>query len=179
MTSDWLLWVDSDIELTPQVMQTLWDIADKDTMPVVTGVYFISKSTEQMMMVPMPCVFFEGEHEHQIHYIHPLPENEVLKVDIAGMGLVLMHRSVVEKLRATFPDESLFAEVENVGDKYISEDVVFFRKLQRAGIPVYAHTGALVRHFKRFALNEAYYRMYWEHQELTRNIPEEGESPRG
>jgi hypothetical protein len=47
------------------------------------------------------------------------------------------------------------------GDKYVGEDIVFFRKMQASGIPSYAHTGALVRHMKRFSLDASYYDMYW------------------
>lgn len=160
--TDWLLWVDSDIVLTPQVFQMLWDVADKATKPVVTGVYFISKENEQSMMAPFPCLFMDTDDEHNIAYVHPLPANEVIRVDSAGMGLVLMHRSVVTKLKEKFPDQSVFAEVPGIGVKFISEDIVFFRKLKEAGVPVHAHTGARVKHMKRFALDENYYHNYWQ-----------------
>jgi len=55
--TDWLLWVDSDIVLTQDVLKKLWDTADKLTRPVVTGVYFISKENEQALMMPMPALF--------------------------------------------------------------------------------------------------------------------------
>jgi GT2 family glycosyltransferase len=160
--TDWLLWVDSDIVLTPQVFQMLWDVADKATKPVVTGVYFISKENEQTMMAPFPCLFMDTDDEHNIAYVHPLPANEIIRVDSAGMGLVLMHRSVVTKLKEKFPDESVFAEQPGIGVKFVSEDIVFFRKLKEAGIPVHAHTGARVKHMKRFALDENYYHNYWQ-----------------
>lgn len=159
--TDWLLWVDSDIVLTPQVFKMLWDVADKATHPVVTGVYFISKENEQSMMQPFPCLFMNTDDEYNIAYVHPLPDNKILKVDCAGMGLVLMHRDVVTKLRKEFPGQSVFAEVEGLGTKFISEDIVFFRKLKAAGVPVHAHTSARVKHMKRFALDENYYQNYW------------------
>jgi len=104
----------------------------------------------------------ETGDEHNIAYVHPLPDNQVMKVDCAGMGLVLMHRSVVTKLREKYPDQSVFAEIEGLGVKFVSEDIVFFRKLKEAGIPVYAHTGARVKHMKRFSLDENYYVNYWQ-----------------
>lgn len=160
--TDWLLWVDSDIVLTPEVFKMLWDVADKATHPVVTGVYFISKENEQTMMQPWPCLFMETGDENNIAYVHPLPANEVMKIDLAGMGLVLMHRSVASVLRKKFPDESVFAEMPGLGVKFVSEDITFFRKLKEAGIPVHAHTGARVKHMKRFALDENYYHNYWQ-----------------
>lgn len=159
--TDWLLWVDSDIVLTNDVLKKLWDAADKTTRPIVCGVYFISKENEQSVMQPMPAVFNETGDEHKIAYVHPLPVEKIIQIDNAGLGLCLMHKSVVPKLREMFPDQSMFAEQEGIGDKYVSEDIVFFRKLKKAGIPVHAHTGALVKHMKRFALDVHYYTLYW------------------
>jgi len=55
--TDWLLWVDSDIVLTTDVLAMLWKIADKNTKPVVCGTYFISKQMESSLMQPMPALF--------------------------------------------------------------------------------------------------------------------------
>jgi hypothetical protein len=109
----------------------------------------------------MPQIFNDVD-EFTIQHIHPLPDNEVIKIDCAGMGLVLMHKSIVPILRDKYPDQSMFAEQEGLGLKYVSEDVVFFRKLKEAGIPVYAHTGAIAQHMKRFNFDEAYYKMWWD-----------------
>jgi hypothetical protein len=109
---------------------------------------------------PYPALFFDVD-EHTIQHVHPLPPNELIKVDSAGFGFVLMHKSIIPKMREKFPDQSMFAELEHVGDKYVGEDIVFFRRMQEAGIPLYAHTGALVKHIKRFSLDVGYYDMYW------------------
>lgn len=158
--TDWLLWVDSDIVMDIHVLTKVWDAADKIGKPVVTGTYFISKSDEGSLAKPFPALFFDMG-EHIIQHVHPLPPDEIIKVDSAGFGFVLMHKSIVPIMRAKFPDQSMFAEQENIGDKYVGEDIVFFRKLKETGIPLYAHTGALVRHIKRFSLDADYYDMYW------------------
>jgi Glycosyltransferase like family 2 len=160
--TDWLLWVDSDIVLTLDVLEMLWKTADKIARPVVSGVYFISKQMESSLMQPMPALFNETGDEYQIRYLHPLPASEVVEVDNAGLGLTMMHRSVVPLLRQKFPNESMFAEIENLGDKFVGEDIVFFRKLKAAGIKVHAHTGARVKHMKRFAYDDNYYALYWQ-----------------
>ena len=113
-------------------------------------------------MQPMPALFNETGDEFQIRYLHPLPANEVVEVDNAGLGLTMMHRSVVPLLRQKFPDESMFAEIENLGDKFVGEDIVFFRKLKAAGVKVHAHTGARAKHMKRFAYDDNYYALYWQ-----------------
>jgi hypothetical protein len=72
-----------------------------------------------------------------------------------------MHKSIIDPIRAVEPDYSLFGEKEGLGNKYISEDIVFFRKLKKAGIPLYAHTGATVQHLKTFSFDQNYYNLYW------------------
>ena len=159
--TDWLLWIDSDIVVTPDSLKLIWDSADKVSRPVVSGTYFVSKENERSLMQPFPALFKEGSNKHELQIIHPLPQNELIKVDSAGFGFLLMHKSIVPKLREVSPNYSLFAEEEGVGDKYISEDIVFFRKLKATGIDLYAHTGAVVQHMKRFSLDINYYNLYW------------------
>jgi hypothetical protein len=166
--TDWALWVDSDIVLTKEVVKTLWDTADKIARPVVSGVYFISKQMENTLMMPMPAIFDEGENEYEIKHHHPLPRNQVIKVDSAGLGLVLMHKSVIKALHDKFGEtDFVFAENSASGEQFIGEDIAFFRKVKAAGIQVYANTSALVKHMKRFALDDGYYNLYWASVEIA------------
>ena len=93
-----------------------------------------------------------------------MPENQVIKIDSSGMGFVLMHRSIILPLRKKFPDQSIFAEQNGIGKDFVGEDISFFRKVKEAGIPVYAHTGAIAKHVKRFPLDANYYSAYWNSQ---------------
>jgi hypothetical protein len=171
LKTDWLLWVDSDIVLTTDVMQKLWATADKHHRPVVSGVYFISKDNEGALMKPYP-VLFNDISEFQIQYVHPLPDNEVIQCDSAGFGLVLMHRSIVAAMRSAHPEQSMFTETaaSSNDDQFIGEDIVFFRKMKQAGVPLHAHTGALVKHMKRFSLDYDYYAMYWTMDSIQKQI---------
>lgn len=161
MDNDWLLWVDSDIVITPTILELLCKTVIENNIEILTGVYFISKESEATLMQPMPCIFTDID-ENTIKHVHPLPENKLIKVDCAGMGLVLMNRSVIKKLMEIFPNQSLFAEEQNIGNKFIGEDIVFFRKVKKAGIQLYSHTGAIARHIKRFSFDDNFYKMYWD-----------------
>lgn len=175
--TDWLLWVDSDVVLTAEIVKKLWDAADKMARPVVCGVYFVSKAMEGTLMQPMPALFMDHPtDEYLMNFIHPLPYNEIIQVDSAGMGLVLMHKSVVPVLRKKFPDQSFFAEKDLGRDKFVGEDIIFFRKLKQAGIKLYAHTGALAQHMKRFSFDVAYYGLYWKEYERQMQLKAEQEA---
>jgi hypothetical protein len=172
--SDWLLWVDSDIVLTLEAMAKLWKTADKIMRPVVSGVYFISKENEGTLMRPFPALFNDVS-DYKIQYVHPLPENEVIKVDQAGFGLTLMHKSIIPKMREKFPNQSFFTEQAGSAedDHFVGEDIIFFRKMKESGIELHAHTGALVKHMKRFSLDFDYYALYWTHQQLKERLANE------
>jgi hypothetical protein len=160
-TQDWLLWIDSDIVLTPEAFKLVWDAADKDIRPVVSGLYFGTKEMERPLPMPMPILYMEGKNKNQLEVVI-LPEKDgIIEIDAAGFGFVLMHRSIISKIREANSEYSLFAEEEGVGDKFISEDITFFRKLKKTGIKVYAHTGAKVQHIKRFVIDNHYYNVYW------------------
>lgn len=166
--TDWALWVDSDIVLTKEIVKALWDTADKIARPIVSGVYFISKQMENTLMQPLPAIFDEGSHEYEIKHIHPVPRNQVIKIDSAGMGLVLMHKSVIKALHEKFGENDfVFAENNESGEQFIGEDITFFRKVKAAGIQAYCNTGALVKHMKRFALDDGYYNLYWASVEVA------------
>ena len=172
-TTDWILWVDSDIVLNNDALKKLWYTADKDTAPVVSGVYFVSRESESTMMMPLPCVYKWIEDNNMMECIHPLPYEQVIDIDAAGMGFVLMHRSIIQKLEDKFPDGFFFAETSERKDKFISEDISFFKKLTEVGVKVVAHTGAVVQHMKRFSYDSNFYNTYWNSISMMQKEQEE------
>jgi hypothetical protein len=158
--AEWLLWVDSDVVISPETFMKLWKNKDKDKRPMVTGVYFTSDNPEEPLMIPLPTIFqFEDDSENGkliSKRIHPLPENQLIKIDAAGMGFILMHRSVVKRIKDVMPDAALFAEMGK-GDSFLGEDIYFFALCHQVGIPLWCDTGALAPHMKRFSFDVAYY----------------------
>jgi hypothetical protein len=114
-------------------------------------------------MVPMPTIFSfvnDGEGGFGLSRVHPLPVNELIKVDAAGMGFILMHRSIVPKVREVSPEGQLFMEMGR-GSKFIGEDIFFFALCDKAEVPLYCHTGATAPHMKRFSFDEHYYKAFF------------------
>ena len=159
--SDWLLWVDSDVVVTPEKFLRLWDKKDAKEKPLLTGVYFTTDENEQPLMNPMPTVYDFGEAEYGIGIkrLHPLPVDQFIKVGAAGMGFVLMHRSVVTRIREMLPDIPLFAEA-GAKKQFTGEDIYFFAVCNKAEVPLWCDTGATVPHMKRFSFDEHYYNAF-------------------
>jgi hypothetical protein len=172
--TDWLFWIDSDIFIEQKSLITLFNTADKDLCPIVSGIYFIAKDQDGSLPVIFPCIFNDID-EFSIQYCHPLPENKIMQVDCAGMGLVVMHRDVVTKLKEKYGEDAfLFAESNLVGDKFIGEDISFFRKCKETKIPIHAHTGVIGKHIKRVVWDLDYYNLYWgekQNEEEIENTP--------
>jgi hypothetical protein len=164
--SDWLFWIDSDIVLTLDIWEKICTAADKNTHPMISGVYFIAKEEYGSLPVILPCIFDDID-EFSVKYHHPLPANQILKVDCAGMGLTIMHRSVITRLREEYgTEESLFSENNMVGDKFIGEDISFFRKCKKINIPLHAHTGAIAKHIKKMSWDLDYYGLLWNNMNI-------------
>jgi hypothetical protein len=178
--TEWLLWVDSDVVISPDKFKLLWDNKDAKERPMVTGVYFTTDTPEEPLMVPMPTVFDFVDNEDGgfgLKRVHPLPENKLIQIGAAGMGFILMHRSVVERIRAVLPDAQLFMEMGR-GTKFIGEDIYFFALCEKAEVPLFCHTGATAPHMKRFSFDEHYYKAFFggvkEEKKSNLIVPKQG-----
>jgi hypothetical protein len=159
--ADWLLWVDSDVVISPEGFLKLWNQKDKDERPMMTGVYFTTDNPEEPLMVPMPTIFnfIVGDGDEGgfgLTRVHPLPKDKLIQVSAAGMGYVLMHRSVVDRIRKELPDAQFFMEMGR-GTKFIGEDIYFFALCEKAGVPLWCDTSVTAPHMKRFSFDEHYY----------------------
>jgi hypothetical protein len=156
--SDWILWVDSDVVISPETFLKLWDKRDAVDKPLLTGVYFTTDTPEEPLMVPSPTVFefVVNGNEIGIKRLHPLPKEKFLQVGAAGMGFVLMHRSVITRILEVKPNTPIFTEV-GVNKSFMGEDIFFFALCNEAEVPVWCDTSALVPHMKRFSFDVNYY----------------------
>ena len=178
--TEWLLWVDSDVVISPDKFKLLWESKDAKERPIVTGVYFTTDTPEEPLMIPMPTVFdFVDDKDggFGLKRVHPLPDNELVQVGAAGMGFILMHRSVVERIREVLPDAQMFMEMGR-GTKFIGEDIYFFALCDKVGIPLFCHTGATAPHMKRFSFDEHYYKAFFggvkEEKKSNLILPQQG-----
>lgn len=169
--ADWLLWIDSDVVVTEDIVKKMWDAADKEKYPVICGVYFISTSPNLPLMNSFPCIIKANE-DGELHYVHPLPHDQLIEIDAAGMGLTLMHRSVIDKIKHIY-DGIYFDTVLSKTGNGKGEDVSFFKKLKEQKIPVYAHTGCVAQHIKRFVFDQNYYNLWWTAKTYQENNKEQ------
>ena len=171
---EWSLWVDSDIALTQEALAMVWNCSDALERPAVSGTYFVTKDNQKSLPKPFPALFHFTDSKYQIRHVHPLPTDKIMQVDAAGFGFLLLHRSVGERMRAALGNIPFFNET-GMGGMFISEDINFFYNMKEANVPLFAHTGATVAHIKRFALDAAYYGVYWGDDSKENTEVEDGQ----
>ena len=67
----------------------------------------------------------------------------------------------------------MFEEKNLNTQKFLGEDISFFRKCKNINIPLYAHTGAIAKHVKKMAWDADYYGLLWNslNTEENKNTP--------
>ena len=149
--ASWLLMVDTDIKFKPEMAYALYDIADPVTRPMVSGIYF--SRLKQARLVP---IWFM-EHGSRYTSVQRIEGDggQPQALDAVGMGFVIMHRSIFNKLHEIHgKDHWTWFSRDEVLDPddgtmhHLGEDLSFCRRVKRAGFPIYGHAGVQVGHGK-------------------------------
>lgn len=157
---EWLLSIDSDIIVELQTIKDLWEIADKNTNPVVSGIYYLFLQDKEGKIPPAtPSVFRTQNNFQTLDSIDIEKEKEIFLADAAGFGLVLIHRSVIDKLVAKFGNKTNFFHAGEKDSNFMGEDVVFFKNVKDCDIPLTVCKKATVQHMKRFSLGVEYFNL--------------------
>jgi GT2 family glycosyltransferase len=161
---EWLWFIDTDMGFLPDTIDRLVDAADPIERPVVGGLCFSLQEVAYdgyggRRVTPVPTLFVpartaEGVVGFTTRWQYP--ENTMLQVAGTGAACLLIHRTVLEKLRAQFGD-SWFDRVRYEDGVLISEDLSFCARLMQQGIPLFVHTGVKTTHHKQFWVAEEDY----------------------
>lgn len=151
--AQWLLMVDSDEVLEVETFDKLVATAHDVSHPIVAGLYFGAWPGEYYpTAVPL---IFRANPNSTFDSIVDYPPNSVIPVDSAGTGCLLIHRSVLEKIRAEATahegDWCWFRDMP-VNGAWFSEDHFFCARARALGFKLHAHTGATLPHRKQFWL---------------------------
>lgn len=162
---EWLLWVDTDMGFQPSALRSLLAAADPDSRPVVGALCFAMQiigadGYSGYTLRPQPTLFGIVQTPKGPVYAN----KSVYKPDrmnrVAGTGsaFILVHRSILEAIRAKHGDE-WYTPVAVPGMKPISEDLSFCWRVADLMKPIFVHTGVKVTHHKEIWLGEDQYEM--------------------
>lgn len=138
-SSEWLLFIDTDIVFSVDIIDKLLDINSKHNALIVGGWY--------MNMIQgkyLPMLYRKKEDV----FTCILPSmNQDFSVDAIGLGCVMIHREVFEKLdKQTGQSWFYFDETED--KKLISEDIVFCLNARRQGYEIWVDSNLKLKHMK-------------------------------
>lgn len=156
----WLLMLDSDERIDLPAFDKLIAAAHDGDRPIVAGLYFGAWPGE-LYPAAVPLIFRRNAGTTTFNSVVDYPPNQLIEIDSAGTGCLLVHRSVFEKFRANAnPHQGQnwcwFQDMPVNGD-WFSEDHFFCARAREMGYPIYAHTGAVLEHRKRFWLSEKHF----------------------
>lgn len=150
--ADWLLWVDSDMVWQADALERLVASAHPETAPIVGGLCF-GASDGQLF----PTIYQAAEIDGKVMTIRQAdyPRDEVVQCIATGAAFLLIHRSVLVKVRdaefnLTFP---WFQETE-ISGRPAGEDLTFCLRAGQLGIPVHVNTAVKIGHHKSNVLTE-------------------------
>lgn len=159
-TSDWLLFLDSDEQLSIEAFDALIATAHDKERPVVAGLVFAGFGVVGAPYPkPVPAIFQDAPEGFLPLYNYD--RNSVFEIDAAGTGCLLVHRSVLQKMRDNADpnqgtDWCWFWDGPFNGE-WVGEDLLFCRKIKALGFPIYVNTSAVLPHQKSYWIDERHH----------------------
>lgn len=159
--SEWLLMIDSDEQLGLDTFDKLVEAVHDVARPIMAGLYF-GLAPGDPYPTGYPLIFRRVKDSTRFLPVADYPDDQVIEIDSAGTGCLLVHRSVFEAFQAeATPHEGKtwcwFRDMPVNGD-WFSEDHYFCSRAQELGFTLHAHTGAQLAHHKQFWLTERHFR---------------------
>ena len=155
----WLLMLDSDEIITVPVFDKLVAAAHDVSHPIVAGLYFGAFRGDDIYPIPVPLIYRAQDYGYGA--INDYPADRVIEIDAAGTGCLLIHRSVLEKMRENATEDQgrdwCWFQDEPIAGHWVGEDLIFCRRAKALGFPIHAHTGAQLPHRKRYWLGESHH----------------------
>lgn len=161
-TADWLLFIDADMTFERTLLQDLLENASMVKAPVVGGLCFGVEDSTLFPTLYGVAQGWEGEAGYHTIRFDEYPPNTMMRVAATGAACLLIHRSVLDKVRDAQKAAGNTAYPwfqETIFNGYpCGEDVTFCHRVNSLGLPVYVDTGVALGHAKTYVLTEQMYR---------------------
>jgi len=151
--SDWLLWIDSDMQWDPRDIDVILDAADESARPVLGGLAF---GMAHGALFPTIYQFADIGGRLTTIRVREYERDALVQVAATGAAWLLIHRSVLQAMKDRNFNEAFpwFQETHN-GPDPVGEDITFCLRAGICGFPIFVHTGIRVGHHKSLVLTES------------------------
>ena len=147
MEADYVLWLDSDMVFTPDLLERMLERLQKDKLDFLTGLYFRRVRPfspvlfDRLEMVGNVCNWSEFKD---------IPD-EPFQVGGCGFGCVLMDTGVFLDVQSRFGN--MFAPIGNTG-----EDLAFCWRARECGYKIICDPSITCGHVSHIVINQEFYR---------------------
>ena len=141
---DWALFIDSDMVLPEDTIARMLAAATQADTKIV-GALCVAVDKDG----PRPTIFQHAAHA-VTQQVLDYPDDTLLQVAATGTACLLIHRSVLEAMRAAAPDNPAFCWFQETVTKgrWVGEDIEFCLRAGQLGHTVYVDTTLAVGHAK-------------------------------
>jgi hypothetical protein len=167
---DWLLFIDTDMVFDGRDGRAGVDIVDRlvraahpEKRPILGALCF----SWQKGTTAAPTLYVLRQ-DGKVGRLFNYPRDQIVEVDATGTGCLLIHRSVLERMRdrrswsAAYP----WFQESAVGDLPVGEDITFCIRARTCGFPVHVDTSIKVGHEKPVVIDHNVY----EAQQASRRL---------
>ena len=171
--AEWLFWVDTDMGFEADALERLLQAADPDTAPVVGALCFANMEAGydgmggyRFKIVPtMYRIGYTQDGHGSFCEYGPYPADTACQVAATGSACIVIHRTVLEKVRAEHGDHWYHQLADETG-QVVGEDLSFCLRAGAMGIPMFVHTGVKTTHHKEIWLAEDDFRLWLASESL-------------
>lgn len=164
VAADWLLFIDADAGFPVDLVYQLLEAADPVERPIVGALAFMvtKRDADDMggwQWTPAPTMYKWGNDKGEpgFYVMYDYPANTLVRVAATGCHALLIHRSVLEKIRAEHGDKWFDRVMLDPEQGLLGEDFSFCARAANAGFPMFVHTGVKTTHQQTIWLNEDVY----------------------
>lgn len=157
---DYLLWVDTDMGFGPDALDKLLMVAHPEERPIIGGLCFAYRqyATDGMHGYwgrPQPTLYdWMDNPDGSGFVITPMyPVNMLMRVAATGSALILIHRTVFEKI-AEKVGPTWYDRTPAPNGELLGEDISFCVRAALVEVPIHVHTGVKSSHYKGFWVQE-------------------------
>ncbi len=162
--AEWLFMVDADMGFDRDIVDRLVEAADPVERPILGALCFgVWEGAGQHEL--FPTIYFWTENPRGVARAVEYPDNTIVQCGATGAACTLIHRTVLEKMRAEFPDPWNWYAEQIFDGKPMSEDITFCLRAGSLGFPVHVHTGVKTSHMKLHPLDEHAFAAYKARQQ--------------
>lgn len=174
---DYLLFVDADMGIPKNTIERLMSVAHVDERPVVAGLCFAQRDvgfddddySTRFDVIPTVQLWNLDENDEVVSFsiVTEYPRDTVIQIDSTGGACVLVHRGVLEKMRAEWGEHWFTPRTNPASGGPFGEDTSFFLRCRDLAIPVHMDTSVRTSHDKGgvFLTEEL-----WDFQQALRSV---------